>query len=111
MLNGQQIYNKVRAYLLKQNEQSIYRGECKYRGPRGLKCAAGVLISDENYISSFEGKMINEAVEVVQALIDSGVDPVWLDLVRGLQSVHDRYQPTGWPLQLTYLAKSYGLKP
>lgn len=119
MLNGQQIYNKVKKHLLKQGEQSLTRGECMYRGPRGLKCAAGVLISDENYSRILENCMVDStitpgdigAARVVQALVDSGVDPAWIPLVKQLQSVHDAGNPRHWREKLAVVARDFRLRP
>lgn len=121
MLSGQQIYDKVKAHLLKQNVRSADRGACLYRGPWGRKCAAGVLISDENYSEDFEEAgvfheygttILTEGVAALtQALIDSGVDPAWMDLVSSLQDIHDNAPVERWALNLAKCAKSYGLKP
>ena len=47
------VLNKI----LEQGEPSLNKdGKCLYRGPNGLKCAAGHLISDEEYNPSMEGR-------------------------------------------------------
>ena len=54
----QEVFDIVSKHLLKQNERSGFSDDsCSYRGPNGLKCAAGILIPDEEYtFDSFEGK-------------------------------------------------------
>tara|TARA_B100001146_G_scaffold152086_1_gene133687 strand:+ start:242 stop:553 length:312 start_codon:yes stop_codon:yes gene_type:complete len=42
--------------VVEQGEPSIGEtGQCLYRGPNGLKCAAGHLLSDEDYSPDMEG--------------------------------------------------------
>ncbi len=44
---AQEVYSQVRKHLLTQKMKSIEEGKgCVYRGPDGLMCAAGCLISD-----------------------------------------------------------------
>lgn len=117
-LNGQQIYDKVKIHLLKQMQHSTRDCVHMYRGPHGLKCAAGVLISDVYYTRALEGNIVNVGSDaycgcglVTQALVESGVDPQWMSLVRDMQKVHDGYAPGSWKAVLAIVSKSYGLKP
>ena len=50
----QEIFDKVAKHLLTQNERAVNAsGRCKYR-INGLKCAAGILISDSDYLPEME---------------------------------------------------------
>ncbi|UOL48627.1 hypothetical protein [Pseudomonas phage Astolliot] len=109
----QQIFDQVAEHLLHQNEISAHKksengipGYCSYRGPRGLKCAAGCLIADDEY----------------DPMMDSGMDTSWLDLVKGgvvppahatfireLQILHDTSSVSRWYLSLKTLAMSFSL--
>jgi len=59
-MTPQEIVNKVYFALKKQGKPSVDKnGECLYRGPNGLKCAAGHLMSDKEYDSLMEGYDVN----------------------------------------------------
>lgn len=109
----QQIFDQVAEHLLHQNEISAHKysengipGYCCYRGPNGLKCAAGCLIADDEY----------------DPMMDSGMDTSWLDLatkgtvprehmlfIRELQVIHDTASINQWYHHLKLFAKQAGL--
>ncbi|MCI0527846.1 MAG: hypothetical protein L0Y56_10460, partial [Nitrospira sp.] len=81
----QEIFNQVAGHLIAQNEKSLspIGIGCRYRGEAGCKCAAGCLISDEEYGPDWEGKSWFQ-------LIEAGVVPEQnKDLIGELQNVHD----------------------
>lgn len=108
----QQVFTKVRDHLLEQNEPAILFERpfgCAYRTPRGLKCAAGCLILDEYYQSLIEGSGVTaKLVEII--LVKSGVPRMALDLVVGLQRIHDVTPPREWEKNLRSLAIKHGLE-
>lgn len=60
---AQQVFTQVATHLLTQKERSFViddRGEelCAYRGDNGLKCAAGCLISNDEYNPIMDGLKI-----------------------------------------------------
>ena len=57
----QEAFNKVWEGLKSQDfKKSVGRhGQCVYRGPNGLKCAAGWLIDDADYCGWMEGENIH----------------------------------------------------
>jgi hypothetical protein len=59
---------------------------CLYRGPDGLKCAVGVLIPDEEYQPSLEGKVTAQIIHDVPALKD-----LTCTCLGDMQRVHDEY--------------------
>jgi hypothetical protein len=79
-----------------------------YRGWDGLKCAAGVLITDDHYRPELECNSVTEE-RVMAALNASGVGPDDLDLVQHLQCVHDEEPVADWPKAFERLAFDYGL--
>ena len=61
-MNKQQVFERIVDHLLAQKEPALNPGKyaCMYRGENGKKCAVGVLIPDEEYLSGFEGKDVRE---------------------------------------------------
>lgn len=117
----QEIFNTVKDHLLKQGVKSACTSKnpnsgedittCMYRGPDGAKCAAGVLIPDEAYKTSFEGYAVTYSVihEVLQTNgVNMDIDDAF---VRALQKIHDEHKPATWAERLTEFASSRGLQP
>ena len=52
---AQEVFDQVATHLLTQNERSLDGASCSYRNCDGLKCAAGCLISDDEYDNQMEG--------------------------------------------------------
>jgi hypothetical protein len=91
--------------LLTQNEQSAGQGSCLYRGPENLKCAAGILIADEEYTEDMEETAWDELVN------QERVPATHVDLIRRLQLIHDDEAPLLWASCLSDAAKEYDLSP
>jgi hypothetical protein len=88
----QEIFNIVSAHLLNQGQKSVSNGICMYRGPNGLKCAAGCLIPDEEYNPEFESNRWN-------VLVDDGlIQNKFKTEIVALQEIHD-YAPKNDPEQ------------
>lgn len=112
-MTAQEIYDAVKKHLLAQNARSTgrYNGNdgCAYRGKNGLKCAVGVLFTDEEYTPKME------IVGGVWSLIESGLLPERFMshqlLLRDLQRVHDSTSPFEWAAELDRVAKKHGLEP
>lgn len=62
---------------------------CLYRGPNGLKCAAGWLIPDDKYRVEMENVPATIGI-VFTALEDLGYTSQQISLIRSLQGIHDR---------------------
>lgn len=119
---AQRVYSIVRKHLLTQMAQSkamrydsagLEAGfACLYRDPEGLKCAAGVLIDDANYVRTLEHRSVMQTA-VLKALEASGVKMVagMLLLLRGLQRIHDHHIPWEWEGLLNKLAATFNLNP
>jgi len=104
---AQEVYSQVRKHLLTQKIKSMSeeRKGCVYHGPDGLKCAAGCLLSEEEYRPTMEGK-------VWDYLVQQGMAPAeHQELISDLQQVHDRKDPTDWEYCLNRLAADFNLEP
>lgn len=83
-LTEQELFDVVITHLINQKEKSIdSEGNCAYRGVNGLKCAAGILISDDIYKPFIEG--LNWLTVVSKLNLPSKHQ----DLIQDLQNLHD----------------------
>lgn len=100
--SAQEVFDWVAYKLLKQNQASVTTGEygqmCAYRGDGGTKCAAGWLISDDEYKPEFEGNGWH-----VLALLGD-VPNEHSDMIFELQKIHDHGNPNTWENGLYELA-------
>jgi hypothetical protein len=103
-LTSREVFVKVRNHLLGQRVRSTNgRGTCTYRGPNGLKCAAGCLIEDDEYTVEIENQPWLAIVALGQA------DAMHKDLIYVLQRVHDFVEPQDWDQALRYVDVLFGL--
>ena len=103
---AQEVYSQVRNHMLTQGIQSMieFHG-CQYRGPDGLKCAAGCLVSDKEYLPTMEGK-------VWAYLVDRKMVPgAHRELISALQAIHDIHEAAYWEHHLNKLAADFNLEP
>lgn len=104
----QEVYDQVVEHLRKQNARSFrYFGEkhaCAYRNGKGLKCAAGCLISDEEYNERMEMRPWETLVAY------RVVPPKHANLIRHLQNLHDTTATTTWEDQFKKLAETFHLE-
>lgn len=105
---AQEVYSQVRNHLLTQKRKSSLEDddeECVYRGHDGLKCAAGCLISDEEYLPEMEYKTWG-------AMVQSGAIPrEHKELISSLQRIHDSFPVEDWEPKLNKLAADFNLEP
>ena len=99
---AQEVFDFVAHHLLTQNEKSARGYVCGYKSQGTLKCAAGCLISDENYDKSFE----SYTWDLVSTKL--GMVNQW-SLVRDLQMLHDHTIVRKWKNELIDLANFRGL--
>lgn len=100
----QEVFDQVGKHLLAQMVRSEAKSTCLYRGPDGISCAAGCLMTDEEYNPSFEG---NDWEMLVAADMVIGCHST---LIYKLQSIHDNYLPDKWEERLADLARANGLE-
>jgi|694.fasta_scaffold25162_3 hypothetical protein len=90
-MKPQEIFNTVAKHLFKQGKRSVDERFCRYHNNDGLKCAVGILVSEEEYFPEMD--MGNKTIKT---LLQHHEDkfPTWmkenLGLVQALQSVHDK---------------------
>jgi|13_taG_2_1085334.scaffolds.fasta_scaffold13134_6 hypothetical protein len=115
-MDKQEIFNKVCTHLMTQNKRSFLKNrdwceECAYRGDGELMCAVGCLIKDEHYSPSMETRHVTSS-PVADALVKSGVpnDVDTIDMLVGMQEMHDRQEPEFWPMTLLEMARSEQLE-
>lgn len=103
----QEVFDFVASHLLTQNETSIVNFQCKYRGDNGLKCAAGVLIADEEYLPSFDESPVE--CGWYSLVLKELVPNAHSEFIRELQWVHDTDKPYRWFYELERVAKAHDL--
>lgn len=108
----QEIFTKVYRHLMKQKKKSTrvensFAYTCAYRGDNGAMCAVGCLISDEKYTPSLEGRSVRNTA--VQCAIPKRYAP-HIDLLFGLQKIHDLECVADWEVKLQALATRNNLK-
>lgn len=99
---AREVFDQVKAHLLKQNQTCIANDICVYKH-ENLKCAAGCLISDEEYSNDFEGNMWSELVE--QKLVPDNHS----ELIERLQAIHDNEFVYQWEYELNQLEKELAI--
>ena len=104
----QEVYDFIVAHLMKQGKRSVNEtGTCVYRGPKGLMCAVGCLIPDEDYRIDFEGAISRTVIErmvgfvALVGFVAYGNEPdkhmVEMDnLLRTMQMIHDSREVDDW---------------
>lgn len=119
-LTKQDIFDHVARHLIQQGEKS-QEEYYMYRGPRGLKCAVGSLIRDEDYRPHFEDKPFREDLpqkdspqwEILKAVENFVGRKLKVEdrvLISDLQRLHDLRPPRYWPRELRQLAEIHGLE-
>lgn len=94
------MFTGLRAQGFKQSAREVMEDgvcvhKCMYRGPNGLKCALGMLLPDDEYLSEMEGNGVNTLTELSTTFAklcypmkkeEMGVS---LEKLEALQSIHD----------------------
>lgn len=102
--SAQQVFNYVARHLLEQSEKSvdIFTTKCKYKTAKGLKCAAGCLISEKEYSEDFEGAYWPRIVKLRASTAHE-------QLIRRLQELHDGRPVHLWLEELKAIARRFKL--
>lgn len=107
---AQEVFDQVAKHMLKQNKRSeSSNGACKYRSDDGLKCAAGCLISDDEYITGFDDDDETSWSDLIANYPDL-VPSEHQELIVQLQIIHDFTEVNYWYDDLNRIAKSFNLK-
>lgn len=101
--SAQEVFDHIVGHLRQQGERSTDGRQCLYRGPGTLKCAAGCLISDDEYYPGMEG--------MSWVLITTPTSP-HRRLISALQFIHDSgiYAIEKWENAFRITAEKFGLK-
>lgn len=105
-MTNEELINKCMDGIIAQGERSMIGTGCVYRGPRGLKCAAGHALEDRFYSVSMEHNPCFDPT-VWAALLASGVSDDQKDLMTDMQNIHDLNTPATWPLAKIQLLNQY----
>lgn len=117
-MTDQEIFDTVARHLLKQGRPASKRdGACFYRTDDGLKCAAGVLIPDEDYSPWMENQPADQL-----SYFRSRFSRSALKLIQACQSAHDLGGTAGehaergtwlreWKDQMQQIAREFHLDP
>ena len=105
----QELFDTVAGHLLRQAKKSMDSKRCLYRSKDGLKCAVGCLLTDAVYSEFMEGTNVRDIVDVLNASVGRDLTPEELDLLSGLQGVHDGCPVFRWPSELKNVADVHQL--
>lgn len=123
--SDQDIFDKVVNHLRYQGQKSWVNKEaakklfdidtkekalCVYRSPGGKRCAAGILIPDDQYSSSMEGMIFEQVLNKYPQIDNDGSLKENLGLITELQSIHDTDSCVEWESRFKLLADKYDLK-
>lgn len=128
-MDKQEIFNTVARHLLAQGVRAEQRGPhstmCAYRGQGCTKCAAGVLIPDNEYEPRFEGLSVRALLQDPEGCThdsDKGrayeaFEAMWariglaehLPFIGELQGIHDLDAIEDWRRRLLRLATQHNL--
>lgn len=84
----------------------MHEGNCVYRNPDGLRCAAGVLIPDDLYNPGIEG----DAAEHLEVWDEMGYSEDEIELIVELQYIHDQTPVDQWTKAFSRLAARHELQ-
>ena len=114
-ISAQEIYDTVARHLFSQGRKAAVRiggvYSCVYRGPRGLKCAVGCLIRDDEYDRVMENHGVTDLCgrnRLPQRLIPHAA------LLLDLQDVHDeppKLRAATLRQDFQLIADGHGLSP
>jgi hypothetical protein len=100
----QEVFDQVKNHLLTQGVKCESDDTCLYRGENNLKCAAGCLIADHQYMPEMEENNW-------ETLVEKGIVPsAHSDLIEALQKVHDTCTVGTWSNYLWEVAREFNLQ-
>ena len=103
----EQIFNQVKAHLLKQNQQSKQGMFCKYRN-YGLMCAVGCLITNQEYVEEREGNGVSYITRTYpNAFQHLDLTDAKVEMLVDLQELHDDTLPHAWPTGLDVIYNKF----
>lgn len=100
----QELFDTVAGHLLRQAKRSKNSRLCLYRGPNGLKCAVGCLLTDAVYSVFLEGTNARDIAEQLNISVGRDLADDELTLLTALQEIHDGIEIYRWPVELRAVA-------
>jgi hypothetical protein len=101
---AQEVFDQIALHLITQGKRSERANYCAYKSKGGLKCAAGCLISDDEYNPGLE------SLNWLDLMVKKMVPNEHGGLILELQNIHDRGSVSNWPVQLKTLASIHNLE-
>lgn len=96
-LTDQQIFDRTARHLLKQGKKSRDTEHCLYRGPNGLRCPVGALISNRCYRPGMEGVGASSLFNCFEANMNAcGLYASHKGILEVIQDVHDSQNARSW---------------
>jgi hypothetical protein len=113
-LTAQEVFDTVVNGLRAQGRKSVDAdGTCMYRNDNGTKCAAGLLMLDEEYSDRMEGTSIDAILAGTEGLgcpsLHERLSP-HSKLIVELQKIHDGHFAQHWEDAFRGLAMQFSLK-
>lgn len=105
--SAQEVFNQVATHLITQNEKAMEGTTCVYLTPKGLKCAAGCLLSKDDFESLTKAERTNPWHTLVKL---GHVPRTHSRLIVDLQQIHDTFNPPKWNDLLRFLATQKGFE-
>lgn len=108
---AQQVFDQVAAHMIKQNAASRSEDglKCMYRGAEGRMCAAGCLMSDDEYKPEFDKGQSYGGGSWSSMVRNGSVPDDHKHLIMRLQRLHDNGYPESYARELWRLADDQGL--
>ena len=107
------IFYKVKKHLLQQGERSTDGIVCQYRGPNGLSCAVGCLMTDGMYSVHLERNDVTNSTSIKALTPIIGVHhykrTMKLELLTMLQRLHDVVPVSNWSIKLDEIQEKFGI--
>jgi hypothetical protein len=118
-MTPQKVFDKVVLGLRAQGCKSEMGDLCRYRGPEGTKCAAGLLIKNSEYSAGMETHNIKGIIRSSAAeqrkISEASIQPLierlkpHIDLIFALQCAHDFVDVENWETEFRRIADAFKL--
>ena len=107
----QEVFNQIATGLMEQGKKSLVNGRCCYRSDDGSKCAAGMLIADDEYKPVFDKRGTRGESSDWEGIVLMGyATKAHKELIMQLQNIHDTFEPSEWKERLRDYARIWRLK-
>ena len=108
-MDKQKTFDVVARHLLKQGcRATTEEGMCQYRDEYGRKCAIGILIPEDRYSPSLEGRDVKswscKELEIINATLED------VSFLQELQRLHDGFPVSAWPEKLFLFANWHDIR-